>query len=808
MCESPVTVSRVNINNLLTLIGNKKGSQRNRRNALKTISETQLFPTIFLTSRDFLDNCIAPIVSCFDDDSDSIRENAVDTVIKILPQLQTKELEEIFQKIAEKTFYSIDRESTEEVSLLLVQLSKYLAELPLEDTIPSNFDEYCPKILLCLSKKLRERNPEMLKLSCSTIQSLLKHCTKECLLSNANIIIPHLLNTCSHNQLVVRKQALTVLGDYYVTSGSVHSLDIFAEKQEKFMNDPKQVFRTTLVRFCRKLLVKHPQRLALFGIHLYPILVSLSKLIPNKPILPNEVVQTEIEETKELKEATTAFDALLKIGEQYKKDDPFLKDHPDLVIKFDSKRTYGIGLLSLMQNHFKQLLGKIKEHLNDFKANTRKLGYKALISLSYLAHEYASRFSYEILPKLIILLGNNPDESETILRCIALMSSLTQLADVNEIILPKITSEDVQVHEIEAYSVCLLNSPNDNDKDNESLTKAVSTILETGIWQKTENLNSIAQCVLSICKKSNDFKQKHIIEILHIILRVGEQGDAIQHFKDCFWKPIDEIIGENIKNLLEIPGKTPRFLEQILLSSPVSFISAENDLVCSTIQSELRGYPSRAKLYSLVTKLCEKKAIISISDKLLQAILDDMIWNSPLECIQSRENATIALGTALRTGALSSERMNEKITDIFAMSLSSLDDQSSDVVRSAAIVTLKEVVIRTKDIEKRYERLFDALKERLSDSLSNVRVGSAELLCIVVPKWTKIKAISGRLAEIIIFLDDESKEMREAITKFTYTVAAFDQWKQSAIDALNHIIQHRYHPEAEIAAKEILSKLQ
>ena len=805
--ENLISSSRVAVNNHLTLIGNKKGSQKNRRNALKSISETKLYPEIFTSPRDYLDNCIAPIVSCFDDDSDAMRENSVATILKILPQLGNTNLDETYQKIAEKTFYSIDRESTEEVSLLLVQLTKYLLELSSNETNPPNFDEYCPKTLLCLSKKLRERNPEMLKLACSTIDSLIKHCSQECLLNNANIIIPHLLNTCSHNQLVVRKQALLVLGNYYVESGSVHSLDVFCEKQEKFMEDPKQVFRTALVRFCRKLLIKHPQRLALFSDHLYPLLVSLYKLVPQRPISPSEVIKP-IEETKEMNESITAFDALVKIGDQYKKDDPFLKDHPEVTIQFDEKRTYGIGLLSLMQNHFKDIYSKIKANLSDFKANTRKLGYTALISILQLAHEFASRFSYEILPKLTSLLINYPDESEIILRCFALTSSLTQLADVNEILLPKLTSEDVQTQEIEAYSVCLLNSPNDNDKDNESLEKAVSTILETGIWQKTENLNAIAQCVLSICKKNNDFKEKHIVEILNIILRVGEQGDSIPHFKDCFSKPIDVIIGENIKQLFEIPGKTPRFIEQILLTSPISYISAENDLVCNTIQSALKGYPTRTQLYSLVSQLCEKKAIVKISDQLLQAILDDMVWNSPLECIAPREKATIALGTIIRTGALSKERMNSKINDVFAMALSSLDDQSSDIVRTAAITTITEVVIRTDDIQKRYERLFDALKERLSDSLPPVRIGSANLMNTVITKWSKIKEIPNRLAEVIIFLDDESIEMREAITRFIYTCASIPQWKQSVIDALNHIIQHRYHPEAEVAAKEILTKLQ
>ena len=793
--------TRINANSMLTLIGNTKGSLKARKNTLINISETKLYPEIFSTPHDFLENCIAPIVSCFDDDSDSIRDNSVQAVTKLLKQLKTNNPDEIYRIVIDKVFYAIDKETTEEISLLLVQLIRDLCELTNENTLPTKFDEFCPKALLCLSKKLKERNPDMLKLSCSTISSLILHCSQECLNVNASVIVPQLLNTVSHNQLAVRKQALLVLADYLVASGSVHSIDQFMEKQEKMVQDSKQIFRTALVHFCEELLTKHAQRQSLYGEHLYPLLVSLAKLVPKRPIHPIEEIKP-IEETKELKEAIAAYDALCKIGEQYKKDDPFLKDHPGATISFDEKRTYGIGLLTLVQNFFKRYLNRILDNLTNFKSDTRALGFAALTSLLHLAHEYSSRYAPQIIPSLVTILIEHPDESESTLRCIALMASLTPLADINEIVLPKI-NQDCSSKAIEAYSVCLLNSPCTDD----DLDKAISSILASGIFKITDDINATAQCVLAVCKRNESYRESHKVDLIHLMLRLGENGDALPLFKDCFNKPLDQVMGENIRDILEIKAKTPRYITQVLTWVPKEAITAENELVCETIISGLKGYQSRTTLYHLLAELCNKGALKNCSNELLQSVLDSMIWAPATECIPTREAATSALGALIKTGVLPEQMVQEKSTEIFAMSLSSLDDQSSDLVRSAAIVTIREVVMHTKDVESRFDRLFDALKERLADSLIPVRLGAADLLCTLLPKCTENKSVASKLSEVVVFMDDESVEMRNSISRFCETVAAFPQWKNAIIEALNNLVRHNYHPEAEILAKQLLSKL-
>ena len=800
--ENKSEFSRISANNLLVTISNKKGSLKARKTALISLSETKLFPDTFTNPKDFLENCIAPVVSCFDDDSDAIRENSVMCILKILPQMTTKQPEDIYRIVSDKTFNSIEHESTEEVSILLVQLVKYMSELPESDTIPTTFDHYTPKAITCIAKKLREKNPEMLKLCCTTVESLIKHSTKDCLLVNSTVIVPPLLVTCSHNQLAVRKLALKVLGSFYVASGAIHSLDGFVERQNKFMQDSKQAFRTALVNFCSKLLTKHPQRQGLYADHLYPLLVSLYKIVPSKPISPNEVIEP-IAETKELNESYKAFDALVKIGEQYKKDSDNLRDKEEIQVPFDEKRTYGIGLLTLIQTYFRQYLTKIKENLADFKANIRHLGYAALISLMHLSKEYSARYAPDILPKLIILLGNYPDESEIIYRSIALLSSLTPLSDINNIVLPKLTLDDCQAHELEAYSVCLLNAP----CQDEDLSTAILSILDKGLWKNSDNANSCAQCVLSVCKRNESYKASNIVDILHLMLRIGENGDALKHFGGCFDKPINQEIGEHLSQLLEIRAKTPRFIEQVLTNAPIESLQQHNQLVCDTIISGLRGYESRTKLYHLTAQMCDKGGITYCTDDLIQSILDDMIWTESSESNSTRESATTALGMALKTNAFSGERMEAKINEIYAMTLASLSDQSSDSVRSSAIVTLKEVILHSKSISNRFEGLYDALKNRLSDSLLQIRVASVDLLCIICPRCTDNELVPQKMQEIIIFLDDESVEMREAITRFAYTVAEIQPWKESVINALNHIILHRYHPEAEIQAKEILSKI-
>ena len=46
--------------------------------------------------------------------SDSLRENSVQAVIKLLPQLKTDNPDEIYRIVIDKVFYAIDKESTED----------------------------------------------------------------------------------------------------------------------------------------------------------------------------------------------------------------------------------------------------------------------------------------------------------------------------------------------------------------------------------------------------------------------------------------------------------------------------------------------------------------------------------------------------------------------------------------------------------------------------------------------------------------------------------------------------------------------
>jgi hypothetical protein len=331
--------------------------------------------------------------------------------------------------------------------------------------------------------------------------------------------------------------------------------------------------------------------------------------------------------------------------------------------------------------------------------------------------------------------------------------------------------------------------------------------LSSGIFKITEDIDTTAQCVLAVCKRNESYRESHKVDLIHLMLRLGENGDALSIFKDCFNDPLDQVIGENLREILEIKAKTPRFISQVLTWAPNEAIASENELVCETIISGLRGYQSRTALYRLLAELCNRGALRNCSDELLQSVLDSMIWTPATECIPTREAATTALGAMIKTQVLSHEMLQEKNTAIFSMSLASLDDQSSDLVRSAAIVTIKEVVTHTDNLENRFDRLFDALKERLADSLTQVRLGAADLLCILLPRCTSNKEVASKLSEVVVFMDDESVEMRNSISRFCETVAAIPQWKKPIIEALNNLVNCNYHPEAAIMAKGLLSKL-
>ena len=367
--------------------------------------------------------------------------------------------------------------------------------------------------------------------------------------------------------------------------------------------------------------------------------------------------------------------------------------------------------------------------------------------------------------------------------------------------LPKINF-DSSPQFVEAFSVCLLNCPCTDD----DLEAALVTILKSSLFTSNDYVNFCAQCILSICARSESFKESHILELLEVILRIGENGDPIPIFKSSFNKPIEEIIGENIVGLLSLKGKSSRFIEQVLMNSPDKFIKENNDLVCSTIVSGLLGFNSRTVMYRLVSQLCNKGCIVHCSDELLQSVLDDMIWTSGNESVPTREGATVAIGSLIRSGALDQSQTTGKINEIFAMTLSSMDDSTSDLVRSSGIVSIKEVLMRCECRENHILRLFESLKERLTDSLMNVRVGAADLLCMLLPRIDNNEVI-GKLHDVLIFIDDESVEMRESISRLTLMLSELPKWREAVIESLKKIEKECYHKESEKLTKELLIKI-
>ncbi|EAY10948.1 hypothetical protein TVAG_260340 [Trichomonas vaginalis G3] len=781
------------LNSLLTQLGSDR--PRDRLNSLKSISDLEISPALLYENPvDFLNSCVKPIVFHFDDSSESVRENSLLLTIKLFEQLGNKALDDTYRTMLSMIFLRLEKEDREEISNLLVDLLKNLASLPTPETLPTKFDEYCYDAFKALSKKFDSNDPQMKLRACDCLDAVVNHCTQECLYLNTPVVINNIRKNLTYRQVEIRRRSLETLSNILIKSG--YMLDQFSELLEKLAEDEKLIVRKALVKFCEDMLVQHPQRSQMYGEYLFPILCSLSKIVPVRPVLPNETLKP----VELVKEGYEAYKSLKEIANKYASD---LNLGDQIEIAFDGKRKLPSSALQLLHENFKIYINRILTLISDWQSHSRHLGFAAFKSLVHVSNAYSARYAPQILMTLVTALRDHPDEAEETQRCIALFAEMTSLAEVNAILLPKI-SERCTKELIEALSISIVNC----QFSDEDLGATLDSFIINRVFDMTDIINQAAQLIIAICRKSQEFREKNVVPLATSILRICEHADALPQFEICFDSPLSEIFGNYLPPLLDTQRKSHRFLTLLLKHSPPKDVAEIYPSVCTAMIESLTSGAARTAIYKLITELSVSKALPAVTQSLVSAVLDDMVWKSGKEYIPVRESATSALGSLLREKCINQELFDSNLALIFPMALASLDDQTSDMVRSAAVATMREVVQMTKDLTPKYPRLFEALKGRLSDPLVPVRVGSADILCTVVCRCHDVEEIPKQLQDVIIFMDDSCLEMRESISRFCVSVASIPKLKDAVLQTMKDLIPKFYHQEGKILDQEVINQIQ
>lgn len=768
-----------------------------RVKSAKELSKLQLYPELVQNPSTYIKNYITPILAQYEETSEAVREACVNCSFTMIKYIGTSGLDVLYQTIMMLLFKRITKEEVETILYSLMDILLYLAELPSSDTVPQSFDSYTVEGLKALAARSTSKDPKMILYILKAIDIIAKKSSQEKLRSNASLIIPHIIKKIDDRKVEIRKKVIQTLGEFYVASGSLNSFEIIKDQLLKISSNEKSSHRSEFIQFIRLMLTEHLQRSEIFFPLLIPLFYYMFPIVPHKPITYGE----KIKEEEQTDEAVLAFDALRQIGEKFENDRQQGLQKVD--IQFNSQLTYGSGVIRLIHEHFKVFIDELVPMLDNWQKPQRHFGYFSLSTLLHISSEYCGSFSSEILPKLIMALKNRVDDKEEILETTAILAAFTDGFRLTEVMLPGITIEGPP-ELITTLSVCLTNSK----FEHEQLTQITTSFLDNQVFKVDSCIESLAHCIIAICNLFKSFASSNEVDLLTLMLRVGENSDALDKFGGCFEEPLGDVFGRNLDNLLDIRDRTYKYMTHLLLLVPGKYITNSCDHVSDSVVEVMNCDPSNIHhLYHVLIKLTEDDSYNKINENILSKMIDDMTWRTGKEYVPSREGASKFLCCLLRKDIITTQYFSEIEHRIMPMSLAVLRDES-DIVRTTAILTMKEIMSKINDVMPRFDRLFTSFKERLKDPLVSVRVGSVELLISLISKSESEDLVIAQLPECLMFIDDSSQQMRDAISELCYTTAKrSSKYKESILSILADHSTKYYHNEAVALNKEITSKL-
>lgn len=801
MSENTGNVTQQRLQELLMFLGSPTKGQRIK--GLNEIMKIIVFPDLISEPDQFLKDIVMTICGHLNDESEVVREKCAFAVKHLVEQLGKKSLDLTLQVVCPNIFVRILSEKTEEPVIALLDLLYYFVSLVGMDTYPSVWDDYSENTFKVLIFTFKSMNPKVLSLSCNILLEMSKKSAGYKLKELAPDVIKSVIPLLKHKHNEIRKLALESLAEIYILTGTEEHTRDLATLLEVMTYDRILSVRLAVVDFVRNLLVRHEARHMLY----YPfITILLASIYPITPIRPIEEYE-EIKPLETTEQAENAFKALTEIGRQHEEDKE--NDYREELQykdprKFDDEREIGIGLYHILQDNFVRLMDRLLQNLSNWKVPVRNFGYHAISPLLHIVGEYSTRYHNQLFTQLSISIRDIRGDVELAMRCAATLSHNLTGDDIVVYFVPKLTNEG-PLEVVMLLQVALVNT-----KFNDGCLSAIMTAInDNQVWESLQSINHLAQAVLAMIEKSTEFREINSQTILTTILRICEKGDALHYFEKCFGRSISIVFAEQMSSLLTVTNKSPKFLSQLLLTTPPEAVSRTINLVCRAICESLADPTPDdiTDVMKLIITLCERNAVPDIDSDLLDAILEHADWRAGKEFFTPREQSVLALAKLIQCNAITSERCDEDFEKIIKRCLSSIDDSWSDIVRVASISFNTEFMLKCSKLDTKFDDIYKTLRERLDDGLVVVRVGAVKLFTIFLKKCVNVEAVKSKWEDLLLFIDDEIKELREAIVQMVNELSQIETFKNDIREALSEISKGNYHPDATTAANELIEKL-
>ena len=145
---------------------------------------------------------------------------------------------------------------------------------------------------------------------------------------------------------------------------------------------------------------------------------------------------------------------------------------------------------------------------------------------------------------------------------------------------------------------------------------------------------------------------------------------------------------------------------------------------------------------------------------------------------------------------------DDLILNAILISLKSENDNE----REEAIETMKIFENKNEIADNKFDETFNLMIDRLKDHIPHIRIAASLIIANLIAKHPQQTIIDEKLSEIVLSIDDESEDIRNAIHDLILSISKSDRLKPNLLDILKK--QQNYHPEAEDLCKEIIAALE
>lgn len=756
--------------------------------AAEKLSKITVYPTLISESGVFLNTIMTPILHHFRNDTERVRENVVICATNYVNQLGKTNLIDTLTYVLPPLFARLKEnvEPAEHIRILLMKLLLLLLSLVGPDSYPSTWDNFVEPMEETLRTSFKAQDAEMKKISCDVLDALIKKTSDPAFTPLGAPLVKAILPNCGHRHSETRKRVIHSLSKLLVHSGYYEDIEKVYEVIQRLTDDRTAAVRKEVIAFCRRMLVKHPMRHVMYHPLMLPLFYYMSPLIPRRPIYSD----VEVKQDKVTDEATLSYDAAVAIGKQHEED-----KEKDMQIElqyfdgeeFDSKgRVIPRGLTHIVQDLFPKWMNQLLPMLSDWTAPKRKYAYATMRSILHCAFGYSTRYIPQITRAITISLRDFKEEADDSLQVAAVLASNVSAGDLIPVLLPSLTPDGPR----ETLMVLATTTLNDQPNDGE-LGTILEGLQEANSFEAIESADSLVQLLLSMIKRSDEFVQVNAVSLLNIIFRISEKTNAMKYFSTAFKIPISQLVADHLEQLLKSYEPTPVYLRNLLTSAPAKNVLLCQDAVSRAFLRIFDRYPTDCTI--LLADLSKIGAFQNLPLSFLR------------EVVKSTKESMIMIREMLICDAITTVLVkvsDDLILNAILISLKSENDNE----REEAIETMKIFENKNEITDSKFDETFDLMIDRLKDHIPHIRIAASLIIANLITKHPQQSIIDGKLSEIVLSIDDESEDIRNAIHDLILSISKSDRLKPNLLDILKK--QQNYHPEAEDLCKEIIAALE